>query len=45
MPPEPAQGSRQFFKGTPNIKGLDKLRYVVKQTFALFHQFKRLAVR
>lgn len=32
-------------KGTPNIKGLGKLRYVVEQTFALLHQFKRLAVR
>jgi transposase len=32
-------------KGAPNIKGLDKLRYVVEQTFALLHQFKRLAVR
>ncbi|MFJ4947075.1 transposase [Streptomyces sp. NPDC088760] len=28
----------------PNIKGLGKLRYVVEQTFALLHQFKRLAV-
>lgn len=32
-------------KGTRNIKGLSKLRYVVEQTFALLHQFKRLAVR
>lgn len=32
-------------KGTPNIKGLGKLRYVVEQTFALLHRFKRLAVR
>ncbi|WP_448317043.1 transposase, partial [Streptomyces sp. CO7] len=32
-------------KGSPNIKGLGKLRYVVEQTFALLHQFKRLAVR
>ncbi|MHC3456062.1 IS5 family transposase [Streptomyces prasinus] len=32
-------------KGSPNIKGLSKLRYVVEQTFALFHQLKRLAVR
>jgi transposase len=31
-------------KDTPNIKGLGKLRYVVEQTFALFHQIKRLAV-
>ncbi len=30
---------------TPNIKGLGKLRYVVEQTFALLHQFRRLAVR
>ncbi|MEY9993314.1 IS5 family transposase [Streptomyces sp. V4I8] len=32
-------------KGAPNITGLGKLRYVVEQTFALLHQFKRLAVR
>jgi transposase len=32
-------------KGSPNIKGLRKQRYVIKQTFALLHQFKRLAVR
>nr|WP_181012470.1 MULTISPECIES: IS5 family transposase [unclassified Streptomyces] len=32
-------------KGRPNIKGLGKLRYVVEQTFALLHHFKRLAVR
>ncbi|WP_405966002.1 IS5 family transposase (plasmid) [Streptomyces sp. NBC_00723] len=32
-------------KGAPNIKGLGKLRHVVEQTFALLHQFKRLAVR
>ncbi|KUN38383.1 transposase [Streptomyces olivochromogenes] len=32
-------------KGAPNIKGLGKLRDVVEQTFALLHQFKRLAVR
>ncbi len=32
-------------KDAPNIKGLGKLRYVVEQTFALLHQFKRLAVR
>ncbi|WP_108999004.1 transposase [Streptomyces rishiriensis] len=32
-------------KGAPSIKGLGKLRYVVEQTFALLHQFKRLAVR
>ncbi|MGX1027495.1 transposase [Streptomyces ambofaciens] len=32
-------------KGSPNIKGLGKLHYVVEQTFALLHQFKRLAVR
>jgi transposase len=29
---------------TPGIKGLGKLRYVVEQTFALLHQFRRLAV-
>lgn len=32
-------------KGAPNIKGLGKLRFVVEQTFALLHQFKRLAIR
>ncbi|CAM5727027.1 IS5 family transposase [Streptomyces hirsutus] len=32
-------------KGSPNVKGLGKLRYVVEQTFALLHHFKRLAVR
>lgn len=32
-------------KGSANINGLGKLRYVVEQTFALLHQFKRLAVR
>ncbi|WP_405892783.1 transposase [Streptomyces sp. NBC_01527] len=32
-------------KGAPDIKGLGKLRYVVEQTFALLHQFKRLAIR
>ncbi|WP_405816516.1 hypothetical protein OG241_18055 [Streptomyces sp. NBC_01390] len=32
-------------KSAPNIKGLGKPRYVVEQTFALLHQFKRLAVR
>ncbi|WP_405807821.1 hypothetical protein [Streptomyces sp. NBC_01187] len=32
-------------KSAPNIKGLGKPRYVVEQIFALFHQFKRLAVR
>lgn len=32
-------------KGAPNIEGLGKLRYVVEQSFALLHQFKRLAVR
>ncbi|MFK0021103.1 hypothetical protein [Streptomyces sp. NPDC090798] len=31
-------------KGASNIKGLGKLRYVVEQTFALLHRFKRLAV-
>lgn len=28
-------------KRSPNIKGLGKLRYVVEQTFALLHRFKR----
>ena len=32
-------------RGQANIHGLGKLRYVVEQTFALLHQFKRLAVR
>ncbi|MFE5833721.1 IS5 family transposase [Streptomyces sp. NPDC056488] len=32
-------------KGSPNTKGLGKLLYAVEQTFALLHQFKRLAVR
>ncbi|MFG2395321.1 transposase [Streptomyces lavendulae] len=32
-------------KGAPNIKDMGKLRYVVEQTFALLHQFKRLAAR
>ncbi|MEU3396519.1 IS5 family transposase [Streptomyces filamentosus] len=32
-------------KGSPNIKGMGKLRYAVEQTFALLHQCKRLAVR
>ncbi|WP_443031540.1 transposase [Streptomyces sp. CBMAI 2042] len=32
-------------KGAPNFKDLGRLRYVVEQTFALLHQFKRLAVR
>lgn len=32
-------------KGAPDIRSLGKLRYVVEQTFALLHQFKRLAVR
>ncbi|MCU4749913.1 IS5 family transposase [Streptomyces sp. G-5] len=32
-------------KGSPNIKGMGKLRYVAEQTFALLHQFRRLAVR
>ncbi|WP_213012801.1 hypothetical protein [Paractinoplanes toevensis] len=30
---------------TTGIKGLGKLRYVVEQTFALLHPFRRLAVR
>ncbi len=32
-------------KGSPSIKGIGKLRYVVEQTFAPLHAFKRLAVR
>ncbi|MER6562453.1 hypothetical protein ABT300_32920 [Streptomyces sp. NPDC001027] len=32
-------------KGTPNIQGMGKLRYVVEQTFAPLHHFKRLAIR
>ncbi|MEV5162833.1 hypothetical protein [Streptomyces sp. NPDC053728] len=32
-------------KGSPNLKGIGKLRYVVEQAFALLHLFKRLAVR
>ncbi|WP_405692376.1 transposase [Streptomyces sp. NBC_00057] len=32
-------------RGSPNIKGMGKLRYVVEQTFALLLHFKRLAVR
>jgi transposase len=32
-------------RGGKNIKGLGKLRYVVEQTFALLHQFRRIAVR
>jgi IS5 family transposase len=32
-------------RGAPNVQGLGKLRYVVEQTFALLHHFKRLAVR
>lgn len=39
------QSCRSSPAGSPNIKGLGKLRYVVKQTFALLHQFKRIAVR
>lgn len=30
---------------TPHIKGLGKLRYVVQQTFALLHEFRRPGVR
>jgi len=30
---------------TTGVKGRGKLRYVVEQTFALLHQFRRLAVR
>ncbi|WP_406834995.1 transposase (plasmid) [Streptomyces sp. AHU1] len=32
-------------KGQHDIQGLGRLRYVVEQTFALLHQFKRLAIR
>jgi IS5 family transposase len=32
-------------RGHPDIHGLGKFRYVVEQTFALLHQFKRLATR
>ncbi|GGR09111.1 hypothetical protein GCM10010195_74550 [Kitasatospora griseola] len=32
-------------KGSRDIIGLGKLRYVVERTFAQLHQFKRLAVR
>lgn len=32
-------------RGSPNVKSIGKLCYVVEQTFALLHQFKRLAVR
>ncbi|WP_405018052.1 IS5 family transposase [Kitasatospora sp. NBC_00070] len=32
-------------RGEPDIRGLGRLRYVVEQTFALLHQFKRLATR
>ncbi|MFE9500828.1 hypothetical protein [Streptomyces collinus] len=32
-------------KGSPNIQGMGKLRYVVEQTFALLYHLKRLAVR
>ncbi|MFF5773926.1 transposase [Streptomyces californicus] len=32
-------------KGSPNIKGLGKLHYVVEQTIALLHRFRRLAIR
>lgn len=32
-------------KGQPDIQGLGRLRYVVEQTFALLHQFKRPAIR
>ena len=33
------------YRGTKGVKGLGKLRYVVEQTLALLHQFRRLAVR
>lgn len=38
MPPSPWSSSH-------DLVGLGKLRYVVEQTFALLHHFKRLAVR
>ncbi len=31
-------------RGEPDIHHLGTLRYVIEQTFALLHQFKRLAV-
>ena len=33
------------YRGTKGVQGLGKLRYVVEQTLALLHQFRRLAVR
>ncbi|MGX1487947.1 hypothetical protein RKD41_000206 [Streptomyces tendae] len=42
---ENAGSCRSSPAGAPNIEGLNKLRYVVEQTFALLHHFKRLAVR
>lgn len=32
-------------RGTTGVKGLGRLRYVVEQTLALLHQFRRLAIR
>ncbi|MEU4098372.1 hypothetical protein [Streptomyces sp. NPDC026673] len=32
-------------RGHPDIHGLGRVRYVVEQTCALLHQFKRLAIR
>jgi len=32
-------------RGRRGIKGLGKLRYVVEQSLALLHQFRRLAIR
>lgn len=40
--PDPA---RHLPQRRPNIQGMGRLRYVVEQTFALLHHFKRLAVR
>ncbi|MFJ7073499.1 transposase [Streptomyces sp. NPDC098781] len=44
VPQDPA-GDLPQGCGAPNIKGLGELRYVVDQTIALLHQFKRLAIR
>jgi transposase len=42
-----ARGSQLIipYRHTTGIKGLGKLRYVVEQTLALLHQFRRLATR
>ena len=44
MPP-PADRADHPAPCGKHIKGLGKLRYVVEQTFALLHQFRRLAIR